>query len=294
MRMMREYLIGFFREFEYEDTDARHLLRAYDTIAANETASKLLIDALSAYESDIRTDYEAEILRKSKEISKITMLHPYTVDLLVFLCMTKHLKAVYREKELDMQIYRDSVLDLKWKLDECKAVKGICGSFVASWFPGFFKLGRFALGRLQFEIITMKRDYEKNGVKLEKDKSKVINVHIPRTGTPMDKESCDKAYAAAREFFKEQVGENCPFVCHSWLLYPENKEILPPHTNTYRFMSEYDIIEWGMNEGQDLWRLFDTEEKHPDRLPSNGSLRRCYAEHLKKGGRVGWGFGVKL
>jgi len=59
-------------------------------------------------------------------------------------------------------------------------------------------------------------------------------------------------------------------------------------------MSEYDIIDWGFNEGQDLWRLFDTHEMNPDRLPSNGSLRRAYIEHLKRGGRVGWGFGVKI
>ena len=211
-----------------------------------------------------------------------------------FSLYTKHLKVIYSKKGLDMQIYKDSVLDLKWKLEECKAVKGICGSFVSPWFCGFFDLSRFALGRLQFEVITTWQDYKKGNVKLERDKSKVINVHIPRTGTPLDKESCDKSYALARAFFKEQVGENGPFVCYSWLLYPENKNILPPHTNTYRFMSEYDIIGWENNHGEDLWRLFDTEEKNPDRLPTDSSLRRCYVTHLKNGGKVGCGFGVKL
>lgn len=291
---MKEYLIGFFKDFEYKSNDAACLLAAYDKIMANETASQLLGEALAAYEQDMKLDYTAQILNRAKKIADISGIHPYTVDLLVFICMSKHLKALYLEQGLDLQIYRDSVLDLKWKVEECKAVKGICGSFVASWFCGFFSLDRFALGRLQFEVVTIKMDYEKNGVKLEKDKSKVINVHIPRTGTPMDKESCDKAYTAAREFYKDQVGENGPIVCSSWLLYPANKEILPAHTNTYRFMSEYDIIDWGYNDGQDLWRLFDTEEKNPDRLPVNGSFRRCYVEHLKKGGRVGWGYGVKI
>lgn len=291
---MREYLIHFFKEFAYEEADAQHLLAAYDTVIADEAAGGLLSDALAAYGADVCTDYDTQILGRAKEIAKRTGVHPYTADLLVFLCLTRHLKAVYEERGMDQQIYRDSALDLKWKLEECKAVKGICGSFVASWFPGFFKLSRVALGRLQFEVVTAKMDYDKKGVRLVKGESKVINVHIPRTGTPMDKESCDRAYAQARAFFKEQVGENCPFVCHSWLLYPENKEILPPHTNTYRFLSEYDVVEWGVNEGQDLWRLFDTEEKNPARLPTNGSLRRCYAEHLKKGGRVGWGLGVKV
>ena len=110
----------------------------------------------------------------------------------------------------------------------------------------------------------------------------------------MDKESCDASYASARAFFKDQVGDSCPFVCHSWLLFPENKRILPPHTNTYRFMSEYDIIDFGFNNGEDLWRLFDTFERNPAKLPSGGSLRRAYIEHLKNGGRVGWGMGFKI
>lgn len=291
---MREYLFDFFNEYGYTEKDSQHLLATYDKITADKSADRLFNEILSAYKADISMDYQGKLFKKTREISEITGVHDYTVELLVFICITKHLKAVYIERNIDLQIYRDSVLDLKWKLEECKAVKGIVGSFVSPWFCGFFDLTRFALGRLQFEIITTWQDYEKNGVKLEANKSKVINVHIPRTGTPLDKESCDKAYAQAREFFKEQVGENCPFVSYSWLLYPENKDILPKHTNTYRFMSEYDIIGWEVNNGKDLWRLFDTEEKNPDRLPCDTTMRRCYVEHLKKGGRVGCGFGVRL
>jgi hypothetical protein len=201
---------------------------------------------------------------------------------------------MYLESGIDLQIYKDTVLDLKWKIEECKIVKGICGSFVAAWFPGFFNMTRFALGRLQFELIPIGFDYEKNGIKLKKDKSIVINVHIPRTGTPLDKMSCDRAYAQAREFFKDKIEKNTAFICDSWLLYPENKHIIPPHTNTYRFLSEYDVVEWKTNTGEDLWRLFDTDEKNPSRLPTNGSLRACYVDHLKKGGRVGTGVGIKL
>ena len=109
----------------------------------------------------------------------------------------------------------------------------------------------------------------------------------------MDKESCDAAYAQAREFFKDEVGENLHFICHSWLLYPEHENILPKHTNVYRFFSEYDVFESAENEGEDLWRLFDTEDRNPNRLPTNTSLRRNYVEHMKKGGKVGWGLGVK-
>ena len=290
---MKTYLISFFEEFAYAQEDTQCLLNAYDTICLHATAARILQQLLAAYEQDHQLDYQTEVLDRAKEISDITQLHPYTVDILVFLCMSKHLRALYRKNQLPMQIYKDSMLDMKWKLRECKAVKGICGTFVAGWYPGFFKLDRFALGRLQFELRTARYDYRKNGITLEKEKSPVINVHIPGTGTPIDKNSCDQAYAAAKAFFKARTGKDCPFVCNSWLLYPENKRILPPSTNTYRFLSEYDVIDWGENQGQDLWRLFDTDETDPDKLPANGSLRRCYIAHLKNGGSVGWGYGVR-
>ena len=291
---MRSYLNHFFKDFEYEEKDTKHLLATYNAIIANEDASVILNEILSAYKENISLDYPTEIMSRSKQIADITNLHPYTVDILVFICMSKHLKAIYEERGMDLQIYKDSVLDIKWKLEECKIVKGICGSFVATWFAGFFNMTRFALGRLQFELITVNFDYEKNGVKLIKDQSTVINVHIPRTGTPIDKISCDSSYAQAREFFKDKVGENAAFICNSWLLYPENKNILSHDSNTYRFMSEYDIVKWRTNIGEDLWRLFDTDEKNPSRLPTNGSFRSRYVEHLKNGGRVGVGVGIKI
>lgn len=291
---MRDYLISFFKEFEYDKIDEQYLLKTYDKIIHNELTSKILYDALSDYESNIKLDFEEQIINRAKTIAKAIDVHPYTTELLVFMCLTKHLREVYIDKGLDMQIFHNSILDLKWKIEECKVVKGICGSFVANWFCGFFTLERFALGRLQFEIISSPIDYDKNGVKLEKNITKVINVHIPRTGTPIDKDSCDDSYRQAKEFYKDLVGEKTVFICDSWLLYPGNFEILPEYTNTYRFMSEYDIVDSNVNYGESLWRLFDTDEKNPDRLPQNGTLRRCYVEHLKKGGRVGWGLGVKI
>ncbi|MBQ8716516.1 MAG: hypothetical protein IJY43_01560, partial [Clostridia bacterium] len=122
---MRSYLTEFFKDFAYERADAEHLLSTYDAIIANEEANALLTQAIAAYDADFSLNYKEEILGRAKSIAAITDLHPFTVDLLVFICMTKRLRALYAEKGLDMQIYRDSVLDLKWKLEECKVVRGI-------------------------------------------------------------------------------------------------------------------------------------------------------------------------
>ena len=100
--------------------------------------------------------------------------------------------------------------------------------------------------------------------------------------------------SAAREFFRAENGETYPFVCWSWLLFPDNKQLFSEKSNTYRFLSEYDIIDVDYDNGENLWRLFDTEERNPDRLPTDTRVRRNYVAYLKSGKRVGWGLGIKL
>ncbi len=284
---MKGYLIDFFERFDYEKQDAEFLLAEYDRIATSSTLDTII----KAYNDPQKTDYK-KILELSEEISKACGVHEYTVKLIVFICLSRRLKELYAERGISDDIFFNSMLDLKYKLTECKLVKGIRGSFVASWFVGFFNLTRFALGRLQFEVIKLGCDYNGNGITLSPD-TKVINVHIPRTETPLDKASCDASYARARELFKNEV-ENPYFVCNSWLLYPGNLQILSPKSNVYRFMSEYDIFESSENDGVDLWRLFDTEEKDLDKLPTDSFIRRAYIAHIRNGGKLGRGRGIKL
>jgi hypothetical protein len=291
---MLSYLKGFFEEFEYDADDGEYFIEVYKKIRENAQASKILDEALAAYEANINLDYKEEILKRAGDISDVCGIHPYVTDLLIFICMSKHLLQVYKERGIDLAIYKNSLLDLKWKLTECKLVRGIRGTFVGYWFSGFFDLTRVALGRLQFELYPIGFDYEKDGVFYKSGESLIINVHIPRSGEPFTKEACDKAYAAAREYFKDKGGLTLPFACYSWMLFPENKNILSPKSNTYRFMSEYEIIEWQYNNGEGNWRIFDTHELNPDKLPQDTFLRRAYVEHMKRGGRVGWGYGLKF
>lgn len=288
---MKSYLIDFFKCFDYEKEDSEFLLSVYDKICENPDAASALNTVIELYSKDHRTDYK-RILELAEKIASLCDVHEYTSKLLVFICLSKRLKELYAERGLSEEIFHDSMLDLKYKLKECKLVKGIRGSFVANWFAGFFELTRFALGRLQFEVKKLGCNYSANGITLTPE-SKIINVHIPRTETPLDKESCDASYERAREFFKNEV-EEPHFICSSWLLYPKNLEILSPKSNVYRFLSEFDIISSSENDGADLWRIFDTDEKDPDKLPADSFIRRAYIEHIKKGGKLGRGEGIKI
>lgn len=125
---------------------------------------------------------------------------------------------------------------------------------------------------------------------------KVINIHIPRSGEPLTQESCREAYLYAKQFWKDQVSQDpCPFVCHSWLLDPHFEEFLPKNSSTYRFFKSFDIYNSIPDKNRtSLWRLFDTMEQDPDKLPADTSMRRAFIDYLKNGGRLGMGSGVLL
>ncbi len=288
---MKEYLINFFHTFEYEPEDADYLLSVYDMIAGREDTLAVWNEAIRIYDRDTCCDFSL-IISLAQDVAQRLGIHRYTTELLVFICLSKHLKELYIERGIDLGIYHNTLLDLKYKLDECKVVKGIVGSFVAFWFDRFFNLERVGLGRLEFEVDSFGHHYEHNGRILTPD-SKAINVHIPRSLTHLTPQICDEAFAMAYEYFGDQVEEGCPFICHSWMLYPKNKQILPDSTNVYRFMSRFDIFDFGeCPDHDDLWRIFDTDEKNPDNLPTDTRMRRAFVDHLKNGGVLGWGHGV--
>lgn len=288
---MRDYLKGFFIDFDYNSADAEFLLFTYDRIVGREDTLAVWNEAIGMYERDYNCDFEL-IISLAQEVAQRLDMHTYTAELLVFICLSRHLKELYDKQGIDPSIFHNSMLDLKYKLDECKTVKGIVGSFVAWWFPRFFNLERVALGRLQFEVDSFGHYYERNGHILTPD-SKAINVHIPRTLTHLTSESCDEAFKMAKEYFKGEVGEPCPFICHSWMLYSGNKDILPEDTNVYKFMSRFDLFDHADDPNlEDLWRIFDTDEKDPNKLPTDSRMRKAYVDHLKNGGQIGWGHGV--
>lgn len=288
---MRHYLESFFKEFKYEKSDEEYLLKTYDNINSHPEAKKLLGEALFAYQEDIKCDYD-KIIKSCTEIARRIDAHEFTVELLMFICLSKQLENNYKDKGISREIFYNSMLDLKYKLEECKLVKGVIGSFVAFWFIGFFDMTRYALGRLQFEIVKFNHNYKKDQYELTPE-SQVLNMHIPRSGEPLDEESVKASLEQAADFFNSKIDEPCVFVCDSWLLYPLHTKMLPESSNIRRFMEKFDIIDNGIfRDNRELWRFFDTNEQNPERLPVNTSLRKIYVNHLKAGGRAGWGYGV--
>lgn len=241
------------------------------------------------------TEIEA-ILPKLDEISASCGIENYTTHLLFFLHCTPILFENYREKEIPEQIFWDSMADFSCKLRECREVKGVWGIFTAAWYPRFFNMTRFALGRFQYEPIEFPLGpYTKAGFTIDPGDT-VYNSHIPSSG-PMPKEVRLDSYRRAYEFFKKDLdGKPIVIVCHSWLLYPEHKNFLPPHLNIVDFINDFEIIRSEETETfSDRWRIFGRHHTLPaDQLPRDTALRRAYADHLAAGGKTGLGFGILL
>ena len=287
---MREYLMTFMRECEYPEEAISELLAAYARICSRSGAE--LSELISEYDNDKHTDYKI-IENKIKQIAVESEIHEYTASLVLLLCYTKRLREYYREAGIDDAIFKNTVLDLRYKLDECKCVYGIWGTFVLYWFWGFFKLERFALGRLQFEIVPFGADHTVDGIALTPN-SKVINVHIPRTKGRLDRESVLMSYRLAADFYRPLLGDTVAFVCSSWLLFPKHRELLRDGANLLDFMNDYDLYASGEYQSYgEVWRLFDCHyDGDVSHLPSDTSLRRAYIGLIERGEKTGWGKGA--
>lgn len=289
---MRNYLHDFMVSYDYPEEAVSTLLAAFDVLKENTDFMELL----AIYDKDRFCDYKA-MLAKCKQIAQDTGIHTYTVEFLMFMCFSRRLLQTYLENGYSEALWRQSMLDLKCKMMVCKSVKNIWGMFVAWWYDGFFRMERFGLGRMEFELYDFPFDYyEKDGKCLRKG-DKVINVHIAKTGESIAPELLEDAYRQAAEFYKDEfIGKPIPFFCESWLAFPKLDDFLSPKSNIKAFKDRFDIFHvhlYDQGDYSEMWRLYDMDYTgNLDDFPGDSSLRRAYKQYLKEGGQVGEGYGV--
>ena len=224
-------------------------------------------------------------------------LHRHTVEFLFLVAACARLRADYKTSGLSDALFWDTIADLKYKLIECRDVYGIWGTFVAFWHPWFYTMRRFKLGRLQYEAIPFKNGAPVTlGGYTVQPGDTVYNMHIPSCG-PLNREVRFASYKKAYEFYKKDLGgKPMVFVCHSWLLYPGNREILPETLNMVDFLNDFYIYESQADDVfHDKWRVFGKDFEKPDsELPAETSQRSCFKRWLLAGKKTGSGAGIFL
>ena len=290
---MKEYLVNFLNEFDYEPSAKESLISDFNKIYANEKALDLYKQVLAIYDKDRFCNY-SDLLKMSKEAGELVGVHEYASALLIFIFMAKRLKEYYKELNLTEEMYNITVCDLKYKAVECYLIKGIWGSFVAIWFAGFFKVERFGIDNLQFEVIKFGLEYNYKGIQLDKD-TLVMNIHLPRTGGRLDKNAMDETLKKAQAFLTKMYDLKTPiFYCHSWLLHNNITPAFKEGSNLKYFADKFEMVEFGNYETySEVWRLFDMDYTEDySKFPADSSFRRYVIKLMQDKKAFGYGVGI--
>ncbi len=290
MIYLRDGLDEFMRYLEFTDEERSEVLRIYDEIRKNEDAYAVFFDFARRY-CEEREECIQELLTLGiQKITALTGLHHHEVSLAVCLATAPYSKRYYEEAGLDEKIWRASMLDFKYKLRECEAISGMIGLRGDTWFENWYYAKRVALHRLQFELRPARAPHKSERFNVELGDT-LVTLHIPSMREiPFDKQNRELSYRLAEEYFAPRLdGAPLVFTCHSWLLAPFHRDILPRGSNIRDFLNEFELGEF-VEHRDELWRIFNRETSDlppDDELPEETSLQRAYKRFLLSGGRVG-------
>lgn len=272
------------KELKFPQEAIESLSRWNQIITQNEKWNNMLRESIADYDADGQ-DHLALTEQLAEEIGASV----YEVYMVLLLHCALALRQKYAEKGLPDDLFVDTMMDLRYKLMECHQLYGVWGDPFLVWNRRFFRLERFQLGRLQFEVKPWTgvgyEDYLVEG----KD---AYWCHIPSSGpcTPeLVRESLKRAY----EFYNIQgifaVG------CKSWMLYPPHFPLFKSGGNLDQFRRCFQVFYHWERENIDLWRIFGVDNKTDlNALPEETSLQRSFAPWLRQGNKMGTGVGILL
>lgn len=246
---------------------------------------------LKLAEVKLHTPWDDDWQKPLQAIADRTGTPRETVNMVLLLMAIEPLKKKYQDNHLPEQLMWDSMVDLTCKLWECRNVRGIWGTFVPSWYKGFYVLDLFKLGRLEYERKVFKRepyhDFQPGDV--------VVGCHIPSAG-PLTTEEVMQSLRLAWEFYKDTHKNGKLLVmCDSWLLYPEyHDHVFPEGSNLQKFQEMFEIIFWDYQRKKgDFWRIFNVDYAPEvlDSVPTDTTLRRNMWNFLKAGNEMGSALG---
>ena len=274
-------------DYPHEAKEA--IIRTEEKILANEKANKI-------YESMYRLCWLKKknfghFEDKVKALAELIGESTYTINLVLLLNCTKPLLAEYKKQGIDEEIYWTSIKDLKVKMIECKENFDIWGTFVEGWFMGFFEMRRFGLGRFQYDLSDFGEEfYDGHGIHI-KDSEFCLGMHIPSHMGPLTYDVRLDSYKRAFEFFKDRFdGKHIIICCNSWLLYPDNLNILPEKSNAADFILDFEPLDIKRTyDFGDCWRLFGQNKSclKPEELQRDTTMQRAFAEWFDQGKKAG-------
>ena len=202
-----------------------------------------------------------------------------------FLVIYSRMACEVYDKYLDLGIsevvFWDTFKDITLWCENYEREYGVIGLGAYEWFYRHIDMTLFRFGRLQFEPMIMEYTISGGDYTIPQG-TPVINIHIPQ-GEPLIWGECENSINQAVKIW----GEDIPFVCHSWLLYPNLNEVLSKNSNIREFSRHFNVIQIDFNEREAEWRIFGKVLKNISDYPEYTGLQRRAKEYLLKGKCLG-------
>ena len=201
-------------------------------------------------------------------------------------------KAQYDALGIPETVFWDGMKDLALWAEDYVEKHGVPGFAEWGWVAATMTMWVFRLGRLQFQADRLEKDLV-CGDRTYPAGTAVLNVHIP-AGEPLDVDAVREAMDYAPRFYETHFGRTFTmFHCHSWLLSPQLREILPEDSRIMQFQNLFEIC-WMDQERQAEERVFGYLAEDPAAYPEATSLQRTMKASLLAGKSIGMGCGIRV
>ncbi|MCR5263154.1 MAG: acyltransferase domain-containing protein [Clostridiales bacterium] len=268
-------------------------VRELDEACAKITSDPETLSLLAGAADALFLAPDDSFLEKKKALAEASGLNGYVSDMVFWLYCARQLRYIFGVNGLPEDFWRGVLTDLRCKLNECRGVYGINGTFV-DWFRAFYTLKRFAVGRLEYDMTVWSGEPYKDYLK---DGDFCWNCHIPSNGK-LSPELVMDSLKRLREFSSDKLKDGLLAVkCSSWLLYPPVISICAEDSNMRRFFDLFDVygVYKNSNPYNNFWRVYNMMYEGPqtlEKVPTDTSFRRSLKKYIEDGGEMHNGMGV--
>lgn len=201
-------------------------------------------------------------------------------------------KSRYDALGIPEKYFWDSMQDLPIWCEDCLTRYGTPGFKEWGWVGCSLRLEIIRIGRLQYGPNQLSQDVTCGGKYFPAD-TPILDVHIP-AGEALTPSAALASLQQAPDFYSKYFGKQFSlFHCHSWLLAPELKMLLPEQSRIIQFQNLFTVYRADNEERQAEERVFGFLSANPNDYPENTSLQKALKHHLLCGNEITMGAGIR-
>ena len=211
------------------------------------------------------------------QIELQSILYPDEDNIKILACMLKaslDSYHIYKEKGIGDDIYFATMKCYTRFIDETYRMTGRLYFDRYWWTTRQAGCHLFRIGSLEYEMKHICN-------------SIIIGIHIP-SDADFSPSSVDDSLTSAKRFFRKHYPQlnGCEFVCHSWLLDSQLKNMLKEGSNILSFQNRFEIFDKGQADTEFIQWLYNTKSTNYQDWPEKTSLQRNMKKYIIAGGEI--------